>query len=242
MIRRLLIALTLVAGSAAAHAASFSNWAAIVVAGDYHAHDGSDSEVFDNGRRDIAAALARIGFNPANIEQFSVRPEHYGDNVLHSNATAISSALWDLSQRTSGGCLLYITSHGSPDGVLIGDKLESPQDLADLVDNACGGGPTIVIVSACFSGVFVPVLERPNDMVLTAARPDRTSFGCGQADRYTFFDQCFLGSLPGSHDFPGLADRVKACVAAREKQEHTAPPSQPQFYMGATIASELPHW
>ena len=29
-------------------------------------------------------------------------------------------------------------------------------------------------------------------MVLTAARPDRTSFGCGEADKYPYFDDCFL--------------------------------------------------
>lgn len=240
--RRLLIALTLIAASATAHAATFSNWAAVVVAGDYHDHDGGDSEVFDNGRRDIAAALTRIGFNPVNIEQFSVRPARHGSGILKSDLSVISSDLWDLSQRAPGGCIAYITSHRSPDGVLIGDKLASPRELGDLMDNACGGGPTIVIVSACFSGVFVPVLAGPNRLVFTAARPDRTSFGCGQADRYTFFDQCFLGSLPGSHDFPGLADRVKACVTAREKQEKMTPPSEPQFYIGPTIAAELPRW
>ena len=53
MIRRLLTALAIAAVSfgGAAQAANFSDWAAIVVAGDHQDHDGNDSEVFDNARR-----------------------------------------------------------------------------------------------------------------------------------------------------------------------------------------------
>src|SRR5579871_5752070 len=58
-------------------ASGFSDWGAVVVAGDWHAHSGAPSEVFDNARRDIAADLVRIGFSPANVVQFSVRPARY---------------------------------------------------------------------------------------------------------------------------------------------------------------------
>ena len=39
-------------------ATPFQNWAAVVVAGDFHAHDGQASEGFDNARRDVSRALA----------------------------------------------------------------------------------------------------------------------------------------------------------------------------------------
>ena len=86
----------------------------------------------------------------------------------------------------------------------------SPDKMAAIVGNACGSRPTVVIIAACYSGVFVPALAAPNRMVFTAARPDRPSFGCGDSDRYTFFDQCFLEAVPQSGDFPGLADRIRA--------------------------------
>ena len=35
----------------------------LLVAGDYRAHSGAPSKVFDNGRRDLASAFAKIGFN-----------------------------------------------------------------------------------------------------------------------------------------------------------------------------------
>ena len=225
-----------------AQAASFADWGAIVVAGDHKAHDGSDSEVFDNARRDISSDLLRLGFNPLNIDQFSTMPDRYSPRPMHSDLQTISNALWDLSNRAKSGCFVYITSHGSPDGVVVNDNIATPAQISNAVNNACGSVPTVVFVSACFSGVFVPALKGDNRFVMTAARPDRTSFGCGQADRYTYFDQCFLESFPGSHDFPGLASAVTACVAAREKKEDMSPPSEPQTSIGATAQAGLPHW
>jgi hypothetical protein len=88
--------------------------------------------------------------------------------------------------------------------------------------------------------VFVPALAGPNRMVLTAARPDRSSFGCGEADKYPYFDQCVLESLPNSSDFASLGRTVQGCVAAREIKEGMKPPSEPQLYIGAGIKPLLP--
>jgi hypothetical protein len=224
-------------------AGGFSDWAAIVVAGDWHAHSGAPSEVFDNARRDISADLVRMGFTPNNIEQFSIRPARYPDTApRQSDAGTIANSLWDLSNRTNAGCLAYFTSHGSPDGIVMGDTLMAPDKVAQIIGNACGDRPTVVIVSACFSGVFVPALEAPNRIVLTAARPDRTSFGCGETDRYTFFDTCVVQNLLPAGDFQTLANRVIACVSARERQERMSPPSEPQLSIGASVLAQLPRW
>ena len=98
------------------------------------------------------------------------------------------------------------------------------------------------VITDTDTGVFVPALAAPNRLVLTAARPDRTSFGCGESDRYTFFDTCFLQSLQGNGDFPDLARAVQTCVAAREKKEQVDYPSEPQLAVGPLAARELPHW
>jgi len=238
-----LFAVLMSATTALAAAPSFANWAAIVVAGDWHAHSGAPSEVFDNARRDIAADLVRIGFSPANVVQFSVRPARYPDTEpRNSDGQTISTTLWDLSNRTDGGCLAYFTSHGSTDGIVMGEGVLPPGRMNQLITNACGDRPTVVIVAACFSGVFVPALAAPNRMVLTAARPDRTSFGCGEQDRYTFFDTCMLQSLPSSGDFPDLARNVIGCVAARERKDGIKYPSEPQLSMGADVAALFPRW
>ena len=222
-------------------AGPFANWAAIVVAGDWHAHSGAPSAVFDNARHDVGKALLDVGFSPANLREFSTQPDRFpADKPLRSDIPTIADQLLDLTRTAKGGCLIYFTSHGSPDGVLVGDQIWEPGGFGRLVDQACGERPTVVIIAACFSGVFVPDLDGPNRMVLTAARPDRASFGCGEADRYTFFDTCLLQSLPHAHDFAAIGPLVQACVAQREADLGASPPSEPQYTVGAALRPMLP--
>jgi hypothetical protein len=224
-------------------ASPFADWSAVVVAGDWHAHSGGPSEAFDNARRDVAQALADAGFARANIRQFSVRPARYRDvQPAKSSPRAIYEALAGLARRNRGGCLAYFSSHGAPDGVVVDDVILPPAVLAAMLDEACGDRPTVVVVSACFSGVFVRPLAGANRMVLTAARPDRTSFGCGEADKYPYFDDCFLQAMSKTPAFPALADFVRACIADREKAEGASPPSEPQVFIGEALRPILPLW
>jgi hypothetical protein len=229
----------------AAQAASsdFAHWAAVVVAGDFHAHDGGPTEAFDNARRDVTRALAVAGFDPANIQQFSVRPDRYPDaKALPSTPSYIKGALQDLADRAKDGCLLYFSSHGAPDGIVLGAALFSPAGLSRMVDEVCGARPTVVILSACFSGVFIPALADSNRVILTAARPDRTSFGCTQNDKYPYYDDCILSSFPQVSDFAALAAAARVCVGQREIKEGAKPPSEPQLFIGAGIRPYLPFY
>ncbi|MEP6966684.1 MAG: C13 family peptidase [Pseudomonadota bacterium] len=244
--RSLPLALTLIVAMAAPGGAwaarPFQDWAAVVAAGDDHAaHTGQLTETFDNARRGIAAALMRKGFARAHIRQFSVRPERYPEaDPARVGPAAMFAGLRDLAVRAPGGCLIYLTSHGEPGGAVAGEGLLTPRRLAALVDRACPARPTLIVVSACFSGVFVPALAAPDRMVLTAARRDRSSFGCGEGDTYPFFDGCVLEALPGARDFIDLVPRVRACVERRERVEHMRPPSQPQAFVGPEFRLRIP--
>ena len=240
---RLIATVVLLSAAPAAHAASpFADWAVIIVAGDDHAHSGAHSEVFDNARRDLASAFAKVGFSPANIAQYSVHPDDYPtQRVLGANPPAIADGLDRLAGEAKGGCLVYVTSHGGADNLIVlGDGILTAAGLSGMVDAACHDRPSVVIISACFSGTFIPPLSSPDRMVMTAARPDRTSFGCGEADRYTYFDACMLQELPLSHDFPALGRAVQACVAKRETDLGVGPPSEPQVWIGPALAPDLP--
>ncbi|HEX4635978.1 MAG TPA: C13 family peptidase [Rhizomicrobium sp.] len=207
----------------------FSHWAVILVAGDYRAHSGAPSKVFDNARHDLADAFAKIGFAKANMVQFSV---DYDDGTQHSDIGEIASAMQAVAARAKDGCLIYFTSHGTPDGIIIGNAVLGPSQMHDMVNNACGNRPSVIVMSACFSGQFVAPLQADNRIIMTAARPDRTSFGCGEMDHYTFFDDCFLRSLAIAGDFPGLGGLARRCVAERETQMKATPPSEPQVSVG----------
>lgn len=219
----------------------FSDWAAVVVAGDWHAHSGGPTEAFDNARRDVSQALVDAGFAAENLRQFSVRPTRYKDTrPLKTEPRAIYAALAELTARTRAGCLIYFSSHGAPQGVVVDKDLLPPRVLAAMVDNTCKDRPTVVVMSACFSGVFIPDLAQPNRMILTAARPDRTSFGCGEDDKYPYFDDCFLRALPTVTNFAALGAAVQSCVATREIEEGMRPPSQPQLWIGPALRPMLP--
>ena len=214
----------------------FSHWAVVLVAGDYRAHSGAPSKVFDNGRHDLAEAFAKIGFNKANMVQFSV---DYDDGTQHSSVPDIATAMQAVAGRAKDGCLIYFTSHGTPDGMVIDDKILSPAQMREMVNNACGERPSVIVMSACFSGAFVTPLAGANRIIMTAARPDRTSFGCGEMDQYTFFDDCFLRAMPMAGDFPGLGSLVQQCVAERERQMKATPPSEPQLSVGPGVIFTL---
>lgn len=232
--------LQLLAGGAFADS-PFRNWGATVIAGDWKGSGGGPTEAFDNARRDISAELVRLGFESGKILQYSVRPERYGkERLAKSDIRAIFEGMNQLMAQNPEGCLVYLTTHGTPQGAVVDQSILPPGILAAILDRTCGARPTVAVISACFSGVFVPDLGAANRMVLTAARPDRTSFGCGESNRYPFFDECFLQSTSSAQDFAALANQVRTCVAAREIQEGVRPPSEPQVFIGPQIRPLLP--
>jgi phage tail protein X len=232
----------LTAPLAAAAEKPFENWAGIFVAADYRAHSGAVSDVFDNGRRDVAKAFIDAGLKRENTIQFSVRADHYEntpEKPFFATPRALREEIAKVTDKAKGGCVFFLTSHGSPEAVVLGDYFMAPAALARMLDSTCGTRPSVVIVSACFSGIFVPALAAPNRVVLTAARHDRSSFGCGESDVYTFFDTCILEELPQAGRLDVLGQRLRSCVEKRETAMGMRPPSEPQMAIGATMQASL---
>src|SRR5206468_2620865 len=113
-----------------------------------------------------------------------------------------------------------LTSHGTRQGfVLRGQPVLTPERLSDMIDAACGEQPTVVLVSACFSGTFVhDAMRRPNRVILTAARDDVTSFGCSPESEFTYWDGCLIDTLPRVDTWRELADGVAACIEDKESR------------------------
>ena len=90
--------------------------------------------------------------------------------------------------------VLALTSHGTPKGlaVMAGRRsgLISPRRLRDMLA-ASGARYRVVIISACYSGIFAPVLASPSTLVITAAAADRPSFGCEDGATWTYFGDAF---------------------------------------------------
>src|SRR3546814_18531152 len=101
--------------------------------------------------------------------------------------------------------LLYLTMHGTEDhelAVTFPPLLEewiTPPQLRAVLDDA-GIRNRVVVISACYSGGFLPDLRDARTLVITAARADRASFGCGNESAATWFGRAWLvaGLNPGT--------------------------------------------
>jgi hypothetical protein len=217
-----------------AGAAPFSDWAVGILAADWRDGSGAPIAAFDNAARDLASAFTGIGFRAENIASLSLRPMRLGGDSLTSED--VFALFESQANAAKAGCLLYFTSHGMPQGLLLGNEgYLSPARLNRLIGDWCGERPTVVVVSACHSGVFVPALSAPNRMIMTAARPDRVSFGCSADARYPYFDGCILESLPAAEDFVHLSSLAGRCVAMKERAQRLSPPSEPMTRVGEAV-------
>jgi hypothetical protein len=142
---------------------------------------------------------------------------------------------------------LFLTSHGSEDHQLYVNlpplplRQIRPDDLRAALDDA-GIRWRVVVVSACYSGGFVPALHDPRTLVITAARADRSSFGCGSESRITWFGHAFLAeALNQDTDFERAFALARTRIAGWEREQgETA--SEPQIYVGPEIAARLAAW
>ena len=143
--------------------------------------------------------------------------------------------------------LLYFTTHGSEDHTLLVDMDPLPLDQIGTGDlpGILAEHPfkyKVVIVNACYAGGFIPPLQGPNTMLITAARADRSSFGCGEQSELTWFGHAFLvNALNQTDDFQSAFQLARTQVASWEKRDHFEA-SDPQFSAGAGIQAQLAKW
>jgi hypothetical protein len=142
---------------------------------------------------------------------------------------------------------LFLTSHGSEDHRLfVGmDPLPlrqiQPRDLRASLDDA-GIRWRVIVVSACYSGGFVDALRDPDTLVITAARADRSSFGCDSDSKITWFGKAFLAeALNQTTDFEHGFDLATRRIRAWELAQGETP-SVPQMAGGWAIRKHLASW
>jgi hypothetical protein len=210
-------------------------WRALAAAGE------DSAPVFDNAVDKMSEILTARGVAP--IDQFTSDPTLQRADRTITTADSMAEALNARRPGPGEGCLVFLTSHGSRHGLILRDDFDndrslSPSTLGRILDEGCGSAPTVAIVSGCFSGIFIgAVTEAPNRIILTAARDDRTSFGCGFEEQYTYFDDCMFQAWPKSQTFVTLYRAIQACVRTKERETGSGPPSEPQAYFGSQVAN-----
>jgi len=180
--------------------------------------------------------------------------------VLENNPASLAThplASWSNLERALDGLakqmqpddilMLYMASHGSEDHELLVDMDPLPldqigaQDLADILKEHPFKWK-VVVVNACYSGGFIPPLAGDGTLVLTAARSDRSSFGCGSESELTYFGHAWLvDALNRTDNFVDAFAQAKAEIAQWEQRDKLTP-SEPQSHVGKGIAAQLDAW
>ena len=205
----------------------------LVIAGD------GSLPVFDNA----ASAVGRRMLERSNSTDYDyLRLSAADDAIDHGIASStldhVVDAIDRLDPRPGHKCFVFATSHGTKDNglVLAGDTYLTPKTLDAALTRGCGDAPTAVVISGCYSGGFaMPPMTRANRVVLTAARGDRTSFGCQAGRTYTVYDKCLLDALDVGGTWMLAFKFIRACVSAEEQVEN-AYPSLPQAFFGTKVA------
>ena len=214
----------IMAGPAASVPAA--GWHAMLVGGD------DSSPAFDNAVDTLRERLVALGVR--TVRTFTA---DRAAGARLATSTNVRDGL-----RTVGGdaCFVYITSHGQERGFFLraDRRLFGPAVLDRALAEGCGGVPTVLVVSACHSGTFInDTTRQPNRIILTAAAADRTSFGCGADDDYTYYDQCFLQQLDAARTWRQVATGTRSCVEALERRLGVRLESRPQAFFGTAVAN-----
>ncbi len=204
-----------------------NRWRAVLVAGD------NSSPAFDNGIESLRERLTAAGVR--DIKLLSADPGRVAGGQLASSINVRHAV------GSGGGeaCLAFVTSHGEERGFFlrVDRRLFGPALLDQALTEGCGAVPTVVVVSACHSGTFIDnQMRKPNRVILTAAATDRTSFGCGSDDEFTYYDRCLLQQFDEATTWRGLALATRSCVEGLERRLGVRPPSMPQLFVGAAVA------
>ncbi|MEO5494236.1 MAG: C13 family peptidase [Sphingomonas sp.] len=150
----------------------------------------------------------------------------------------------ELMDKKQDVLVLYTAGHGAKVGLAYHDADDGfgiipPARMARIFDEL-GIKNRLLILSACFSGIFVPSLSSDTTALFTAASADRTSFGC-QSDRdWTFYGDAMINNaLRQPVPLAKAGENAQALIAKWEGMNSDITPSQPQIAIGGKVSTWL---
>jgi len=164
-----------------------------------------------------------------------------------ASRTSMEMALRRIGQqmnKESDVLFLYMTSHGLPNQFeMENDPIDlndvDPKWLKDTLDKS-GIRWRVIVISACYSGSFVPALQDDNTLIITASAADRASFGCSNEADYTYFGRAFFDqAMREQMSIQGAFEQTKKTVAQWETAQGFEA-SEPQWSIGKNMEFMLP--
>ena len=218
------------APASASYGAEFTGKAAVVAFGLY-----GDQSVFENEAKGAARIVAdRFGATPVIVRANTKRGQ---DATRQSLAATLQSAAKAMDAENDI-LFLILTSHGSQAGLEVkagtSDETLSPVNLVTAL-NDTPVRHRVVIISACYSGVFIRPLADPDTLVITAADADHSSFGCKSGNDWTYFGDAFFNiALRRTANLRDAFAQANSLIRKRERQRGFTP-SNPQIAGGENI-------
>lgn len=212
------------------------------------AGDGSE-DVFRNEAEYLDRLMTTRFGNPGHTLVLENNPATLSTYPLASwtNLETALSGLSKVMDPKEDVLLLYVATHGGSDHSLLVDMDPIPLDQLDVdgLADIFAKHPfrwKVVVVNACYSGGFVPKLRGAGTLVMTSARTDRTSFGCGADSDITYFGRAWLADgLNTTSDFVEAFGKAKTEIATWEKKD-SLDASEPQIDIGDGIEDKLAAW
>ena len=209
--------------------------------------DGTES-VF---MRDIQ--VARTGLQSQfDVENRAIMLLNHRDYDIFPLATrtSVASALEALDKQMNSEedlLVVHLVSHGGRDGNLVfqqpGIDLPdlSPEDFAEMLE-PLNARRKLLVVSACYSGHWLNQLKDSNTLIMTSARDDRTSFGCGDDSEMTWFTKAVYQSVGLSLTDPDamfeqISEQIRAWEEDIGMEEDNW--SYPQYHLGEDLREWL---
>lgn len=174
-------------------------------------------------------------------------PDGSADDLPHGSIDSLLVSLASLAEIMDPDedvLVLYTTSHGLKLGLSYhygdtGYGILSPARLKTVLEEL-GIERRILILSACFSGVFVPELASRDTAILTAAASERSSFGCAPENDWTFYSDALINrALRQPQSLPEAARDASRTIAQWETERRLLA-SLPQSAFGAGVNDWLP--
>ena len=192
-------------------------------------------EQFDTRFGTYGRSIALIN-NPATRTEFPLASKTSMDLALQRIGSQMN--------RESDVLFLYMTSHGLSNQF---EMENAPIDLDDIdpkwlrqtLDKS-GIRWKVIVISACYSGSFIPALQSPDTLIITASAADRDSFGCSSESDYTYFGRAFFDQAMREKSSLKTAFDEAASTIATWEQAQGFPASEPQWVMGKNMELMLP--
>lgn len=161
-----------------------------------------------------------------------------------TSLTLVLARIAELMDPAEDVLVLYSTSHGAPVGLAYhegdtGYGILSPSRLG-VVLGELGIKRRIVLLSACYAGVFVPYLGSADTAIVTAASAERTSFGCQADNDWTFFGDALVNNALRKPQPLGAAAAEASRIIAQWESKNGLEQSLPQVVIGDAAAQWLP--